>query len=90
MPLSGLPEENSTEVLQVLDTYKKKDLSKGNDLYPISEGIRSPDVAMNSARTLQGNRECPDHEDEYLPDHGVESFPSRDSILEKETCLEGR
>jgi hypothetical protein len=39
MPLWADPEagENITEALQVLDTYKKTDLSKGNNPYRISE-----------------------------------------------------
>jgi len=43
----------------------------------------------DSGGTIQGCRQCPDHEAKLLQDHGCEPVSGSDSVFEKGVVVEG-
>ena len=79
--------DNTTEALQALDTYKKKDPSKG--LFPLHHYNRWGDALhLISCGTVQGSWKCSDHEAELLQDYRIQSVPSCHPIFEEGVGVE--
>lgn len=71
------PSEQFEEALKALDSYKRKDPSKG--LESGCELVVKADL-FHSHRALQGNWERPDNEAELLQNYLFKSLPSSNSV----------
>lgn len=63
--------------LKALDTYKKKDPSKGAPRVFTSFGQQ---LIRESGGSVQGRGQCADNEAELLQNHRVKSIPSSDTL----------
>jgi hypothetical protein len=79
--------DNIDEVLQALDTYKKKDPSKGMSSSDLL--CTYPTTIVFSGSALQSCRERSDNETELLQNHGVKPISSCNPILEEGARMEG-
>ena len=77
--------DSIAEALDAIETYKKKDVSKGK------VGLEAPSIlnsTSGSRRTIQGRRQCTDNATELLQDHCIQQISSRDSIPTERARLE--
>ena len=65
------PAHSMQEALEALESYKKKDPSKGICSLKASKLLPLTDIIC-SGREVQSGGQCPDHEAEPLQDHSLE------------------
>ena len=87
--------ESLMQAIQALETYKKKDPSKGSSHVSDTEPFHLMSLSLSlslscgdSGRAFQGCRQCPDHEAKLLQDHGCQPVSSSDSVFEKGVGVE--
>lgn len=75
------------EALDALETYKKKDPSKGARVSPWSTrfvaGLTGHQLYFDSGDTFQGGWECANHEEQLLQSHCVEPLSSCNTVPEE-------
>ena len=78
------------EVLNALDTYRKKDTNKSESLEsPVTCPSRSPDLLQHSHCSVQGCWKCTDNETKHVQDLCSEPISSCHPISEKRVELAG-
>ena len=81
--------DDIAEALDALETYKKKDASKGTSPHLGFEISDTLNAASISCRAIQGCRQCTNNAAKLLQDHCIQQISGRDSISTEGIRLEG-